>query len=106
LLSSFGELEYCLTDKPEVADFDPSVTGETEYPITEYQPKYYVTRSFEDAQRKMREFANTIPKPFTARYCPYTSRIEQLDNKKLILKNMRQVRREMAILTEAMEKIA
>merc|ERR1711953_235888 len=86
LLSSFGELEYCLTDKPEVADFDPSVTGETEYPITEYQPKYYVTRSFEDAQRKMREFANTIPKPFTARYCPYTSRIEQLDNKKLILK--------------------
>ena len=38
-----------------------------------------------------REFANTIPKPFTARYCPYTSRIEQLDNKKLILKNMRQV---------------
>merc|ERR1711953_758774 len=86
LLSSFGELEYCLTDKPEVADFDPSVTGETEYPITEYQPKYYVTKSFEDAQRKMRDFANTIPKPFTARYCPYTSRIEQLDNKKLILK--------------------
>ena len=38
-----------------------------------------------------REFANTIPKSFTARYCPYTSRIEQLDNKKLILKNMRQV---------------
>ena len=38
-----------------------------------------------------REFANTIPKPFTARYCPYTCRIEQLDNKKLILKNMRQV---------------
>merc|ERR1712136_719421 len=106
LLSSFGELEYCLTDKPEVADFDPSVTGDTEYPITEYQPKYYVTKSFEDAQRKMREFANTIPKPFTARYCPYTRRIEQLDNKKLILKNMRQVRREMAILTEAMEKIA
>ena len=54
LLSSFGELEYCLTDKPEVADFDPSVTGDTEYPITEYQPKYYVTKSFEDAQRKMR----------------------------------------------------
>merc|ERR1719384_1050094 len=106
LLSSFGELEYCLTDKPEKADFDPAITGSTDYPITEYQPKYYVTKSFEDAQRKMREFANTIPKSFTARYCPYTSRIEQLDNKKLILKNMRQVRREMAILTEAMEKIA
>ena len=54
LLSSFGELEYCLTDKPEKADFDPAVTGDTEYPITEYQPKYFVTSSFEDAQRKMR----------------------------------------------------
>merc|ERR1711881_702178 len=105
LLSSFGELEYCLTDKPEKAEFEPEVTGETDYPITEYQPKYFVTKSFDEAQRKMREYANTIPKTFTARYCPYTSRIEQLDNKKLILKNMRQVRREMAILTEAMEKI-
>merc|ERR1712179_534900 len=47
LLSSFGELEYCLTDKPDKAEFDPSITGDTEYPITEYQPKYYVTKSFE-----------------------------------------------------------
>ena len=29
LLSSFGELEYCLTDKPKLADFDPAVTGVT-----------------------------------------------------------------------------
>jgi hypothetical protein len=27
LLSSFGELQYCLTDKPEVREFDPFVTG-------------------------------------------------------------------------------
>merc|ERR1712096_445023 len=106
LLSSFGELEYSLSDNPEVAAFDPAVTGETEYPITEYQPKYFVTKSFEDAQRKMRQFANTIPKSFTARYCPYTSRIELLDTKKVILKNMRQVRSEMAVLTEAMERLA
>ena len=53
LLSSFGELEYCLSDKPEHREFDPSITGVTEYPITEYQPVYYVTNSFEDAQRKM-----------------------------------------------------
>jgi len=28
LLSSFGELEYCLSGKPEIKTFDPSVTGE------------------------------------------------------------------------------
>merc|ERR1712029_209603 len=106
LLSSFGELEYCLSDKPDHRDFDPAITGVTEYPITEYQPIYYVTNSFEDAQRKMREFANTIPRSFVARYDPYTQRIEHLDSKKQVLKNMRQVRREMGILTDAMEKLS
>merc|ERR1712180_284218 len=106
LLSSFGELEYCLSGKPEIREFEPSVTGEQEYPITEYQPIYYVTNSFEDAQRKMREFANTIPRSFVARYDPYTQRIEHLDSKKQVLKNMRQVRREMGILTDAMERLS
>merc|ERR1712121_106490 len=106
LLSSFGELEYCLSGKPEIREFEPSVTGLQEYPITEFQPIYYVTNSFEDAQRKMREFANTIPRSFVARYDPYTQRIEHLDSKKQVLKNMRQVRREMGILTDAMEKLS
>merc|ERR1712198_161705 len=69
-------------------------------------PIYFVTESFEDAQRKMREFANTIPRSFVARYDPYTQRIEHLDSKRQVLKNMRQVRREMGILTDAMEKLS
>jgi len=102
LLSSFGELEYCLTDKPEHKEFDPSVTGTTKYPITEYQPLYYVTESFEEAQRKMSEFASTIPKPFKARYDPYTQSIELLDSKAQIMKSMRSVNREISVLTQAM----
>lgn len=53
LLSSFGELQYCLTDSPELKDFEPEVTGEQKYPITEYQPIYFVANSFEDAKIKM-----------------------------------------------------
>lgn len=53
LLSSFGELEYCLTDKPELREFDPVKTGEQKYPITEYQPVYFVSNSFESAKEKM-----------------------------------------------------
>merc|ERR1712223_1965438 len=102
LLSSFGELEYCLSDKPDHREFDPAVTGLQKYPITEYQPIYFVTSSFEDAQRKMSEFAAIIPKSFTARYDPYTQRIELLDTKTQILKNMRGVGREIRSLTEAM----
>ena len=56
LLSSFGELEYCLSGKPDIKEFDPTKTGVQEYPVTQYQPLYYVTESFEDAQRKMRLF--------------------------------------------------
>lgn len=53
LLSSYGELEYCLSDKPELREFEPSKTGEQKYPITEYQPIYYVADSFETAKEKM-----------------------------------------------------
>lgn len=53
LLSSFGELQYSLSDKPELREFEPAKTGLQKYPITEYQPVYYVAESFEDAKEKM-----------------------------------------------------
>ncbi len=53
MLSSYGELEYCLSDKPEVRPFEPEKTGTQPYPITEYQPVYYVAESFEDAKNKI-----------------------------------------------------
>jgi len=53
LLSSFGELEYCMTDKPDLRPFEPEVTGLQDYPITEYQPVYFVAESFADAKLKM-----------------------------------------------------
>ncbi len=54
LLSSFGELEYCLSDKPELREFEPAKTGLQEYPITEYQPIYYVASSFDEAKEKLK----------------------------------------------------
>lgn len=54
LLSSYGELQYCLSGKPELRDFEPSKTGDQKYPITEYQPVYYVAESFENAKEKMK----------------------------------------------------
>uniref|UniRef100_A0A7N8YAK4 phenylalanine 4-monooxygenase n=1 Tax=Mastacembelus armatus TaxID=205130 RepID=A0A7N8YAK4_9TELE len=79
LLSSFGELQYCLTDKPKLQPFDPDKTSIQKYPITEYQPVYFVAESFEDAKEKVRKFAATIPKPFAVRYNPYTQSIEVLE---------------------------
>lgn len=54
LLSSYGELQYCLSGAPELREFEPIKTGEQKYPITEYQPVYYVAESFENAKEKMK----------------------------------------------------
>jgi phenylalanine-4-hydroxylase len=82
LLSSFGELEYSLSDKPELRPFDPAKTAVQKYPITEFQPVYFVADSFKDAQEKVRDFAaNSMNRPFSVRYNALTQTIEVLDNK-------------------------
>lgn len=53
LLSSIGELQYSLSGKPALKPFNPEVTGNTPYPITEYQPTYFVAESFDDVKDQL-----------------------------------------------------
>ncbi|KAJ2963111.1 hypothetical protein NQZ79_g1755 [Umbelopsis isabellina] len=82
LLSSFGELEYALTDKPERRPFDPN-----------------------DAQEKVRAFANQMERPFTVKYDPFTQSIEVLDSKEKVVKYAQNIRDDMRNLTMALEKL-
>jgi len=79
LLSSFGELEYAIgadpARKPEYRDWEPRAAARQEYPITDYQPVYFVASSLLDAKQRMREFCQALPRPFYARYNPATERI-------------------------------
>jgi phenylalanine-4-hydroxylase len=70
LLSSYGELQYALGNenengenksvkKPELRPFEPLVVCEQPYPITTYQPVYFVADSFERAQQQMLEYIQT-----------------------------------------------
>eukprot|EP00484_Ammonia_sp_Unknown_P007718 CAMPEP_0197075102 /NCGR_PEP_ID=MMETSP1384-20130603/211442_1 /TAXON_ID=29189 /ORGANISM="Ammonia sp." /LENGTH=513 /DNA_ID=CAMNT_0042513945 /DNA_START=8 /DNA_END=1549 /DNA_ORIENTATION=+ len=68
ILSSFGEIEYAMSDEPEIRAWDPRNAAKQPFPITKYQPLYYLAESFEDATVKMREFANSLDKPFTCRW--------------------------------------
>jgi len=104
LLSSFGELEWCLSGKPELKQFDPEITGLQKYPITEHQPIYFVTESFEDAKQRMIDFAATIPRPFGVRYDPYTQSIQLLDSKRQIQKLLANINHEMRTLCDAFTK--
>lgn len=102
LLSSFGELEYSLSDKPKLLPFDPAVAAVTEYPITTYQPTYFVTESFEDAKKKISEYAKTLNRPFSVRYNPYTQNIEVLDSKDKILQFANIIKSDFSVLTDAL----
>jgi len=63
-------------EKPVLKPFDPFVAAQQDYPITTYQPMYFVADSFADAKDKMIAFAKSLSKPFNARYNPYTQSIE------------------------------
>eukprot|EP00010_Vexillifera_abyssalis_P003453 CAMPEP_0201557254 /NCGR_PEP_ID=MMETSP0173_2-20130828/60607_1 /ASSEMBLY_ACC=CAM_ASM_000268 /TAXON_ID=218659 /ORGANISM="Vexillifera sp., Strain DIVA3 564/2" /LENGTH=430 /DNA_ID=CAMNT_0047970005 /DNA_START=36 /DNA_END=1328 /DNA_ORIENTATION=- len=68
LLSSVGELQYSLTDKPKLLPFDPTVAAQTTYITTAMQPLYFVAESFEASTHQMKQFAATLDRPFDVLY--------------------------------------
>lgn len=84
LLSSFGELEYaCSPDRPAgggehracLLPWDPAKAAARDFPITEYQPCYFVAESLQDAKARMQEYCRTLARPFYARYNPASESI-------------------------------
>jgi len=104
LLSSFGELQYCLTDKPAILPFDPFRACVQPYPITSFQPSYFLAESFKDAKEKLRQYVMTIPRQFAVHYNPYTQTIEVVDGDEQIINIIRSVRNDMDIVLDALRK--
>ena len=77
LLSSYGELDHACakTSNAEFVDWDPAVAAKQHYPVTEYQPVYFVAESLPDAKARMRAFCEALPRQFYARYNPATDSI-------------------------------
>lgn len=105
LLSSFGELEYSMSGKAQAKPFDPYVAGTQEYPITQYQPLYFVAESFSRVKDQMMAFASTIPRPFTVRYNPHTQRVDVIDSKEQIQSLLCDVACECHRVLEAIRKL-
>lgn len=70
LLSSIGELGHACdpNSSSNRHPFEPLIAGKTEFPITEYQPNYFVADSLLSAKEKMRKFCEDLPRPFHVRY--------------------------------------
>lgn len=54
ILSSYGELQHALSDKPEKRPFDPEKTAIQSYTDEDLQPLYFVAESFDDMMKKMK----------------------------------------------------
>ncbi|CAG2192858.1 protein henna-like [Mytilus edulis] len=105
ILSSFGEIEYCQTDEPERRNFEPEKAAIQEYPITRFQPIYYVADSFKSAKDKMKDYASKIPRSFNVRYNPFTKRIDVIDGTKGVANLVKELQGEVTMLQDTLTKI-
>ena len=76
LLSGVKETGTVRADRqPVLLPWDPEVASHTKYPITSYQPKYFIAESLSDAKEKMRRFCEDLKRPFYAHYDSVTQSI-------------------------------
>uniref|UniRef100_A0A1A8MZZ1 Tyrosine 3-monooxygenase n=2 Tax=Nothobranchius pienaari TaxID=704102 RepID=A0A1A8MZZ1_9TELE len=106
LLSSYGELVYALSNKPEHKPFDPEETAVQPYQDQTYQPVYFVSESFEEAKLKLRKYSANIKRPFAVRYDPFTCSMEVLDHPSKVQRALSQMRQDLKTLHNALEKLS
>ena len=106
LLSSFSELENAMSDKPQFKEFDPFKVAVTPYPVTEYQPLYFVISSFEDATRLLKNFVASLDRPFSLCFNAFTQCVEVLDSVETVRKKINSVQRDISDVTLALGKLA
>jgi|TARA_B110000285_G_scaffold228735_1_gene292190 phenylalanine-4-hydroxylase len=78
IMSSFGELAYCVTEKPQFKRFDPYIIAQdhVSFPISEMQPLYFIADSFSTAKKQIIDYCENINRPFNVSYNTKTDTIE------------------------------
>ncbi|NWU95450.1 TY3H monooxygenase, partial [Upupa epops] len=106
LLSSYGELMYALSSKPEHKPFDPEVTALHPYQDEAFQPVYFVAENLAEATAKLQNYAMKIRKPFSLHYDPFTSSVEVLNTPQKIQRALCQMKAELSNLCLALENLS
>lgn len=70
IMSSFGELQYCVTNEPQFLPLDPYLIAQdhTVFPISSMQPIYFVAESFSKAKEQINDYCDNISRPFNVSY--------------------------------------
>ena len=77
ILSSVGELAYCVTDEPKLQPLDPYEIAQNHltFPISSMQPLYFVAQSFTKAKQQITDYCDDISKPFAVTYNQTTNTV-------------------------------
>nr|AGT02512.1 phenylalanine 4-monooxygenase [Angomonas deanei] len=76
ILSSAGEIVHSLSGEAEYLPFDPKVASVKDFPITKYQPTYFVAKNFKDAQKKLEEWVDAQNKSIIIKYNPFSQEVQ------------------------------
>lgn len=76
VLSSPSEIEWSMSDKPEMLPFDLIKMAVFPYSITEIQHKYWLAPSFAEMKKLVIQYAENIKKPFNVTYNTSTGEVE------------------------------
>uniref|UniRef100_A0A8C8AL45 Biopterin-dependent aromatic amino acid hydroxylase family profile domain-containing protein n=1 Tax=Otus sunia TaxID=257818 RepID=A0A8C8AL45_9STRI len=106
LLSSYGELMYALSNKPEYKPFDPEVTAVHPYQDQAFQPVYFIAENLEDAKARLQNYAMKIKKPFSLHYDPFTSSIEVMNTPQKVKRTLCQMKEELKNLCLVLENLS
>lgn len=70
ILSSVGEMEFAMSDKPEILPLDCYNIAENyqDFPISSVQPTYFVAESFVDMKAKLVDYCENLSRPFNVSF--------------------------------------
>ena len=73
--------------------------------VTTYQKQYFFTESIDHAIEFVRDIANSIQRPFSVRFNPYTQTVDVLNNQDKILDMAKELRGDLCIVANALKKV-
>jgi len=68
ILSSPSEIEWSISDKPKLHEFDLKKIANFPYSITDIQENYFLAPSFAEMKKQVIKYADNIKKPFNLTY--------------------------------------
>ena len=87
ILSSASEIEWAMSDKPTIHEFDIEKISHFPYIITEIQKNYFLAPSFKKMKEQVIKYSNSIKRPFNVSFNVDTKRIiidRKINIKKLV----------------------